>query len=147
MSDQATQSITIAASTVKCFDAVADLEQYPNWAHDIKEAKIRSVDAEGRPSEVEFRAAAMGRSTRYTLAYDFSSAPAELSWSLVAGDIMRTLDGTYKFMPSDSVPGGTDISYHLEVDLVVPLPGFVKRRAEARIVHTALQELKALLEG
>jgi hypothetical protein len=29
----------------------------------------------------------------------------------------------------------------------VPLPGFVKRRAEARIVHTALDELKAAAEG
>ncbi len=146
MSDQATQSITIVASPERCYAAVADVEQYPQWANDIKESKIRSVDNNGRPQHVEFRAAAMGRSTRYILNYDFSGAPGTISWSLDSGDIMRTLDGAYTFTASTSTPGATDVAYHLEVDLVVPLPGFVKRRAEARIVHTALQELKALLE-
>ena len=146
MSDQATQSICIAATPEQCFSAVANVEQYPSWAHDIKEANVRSSGNDGRPHHVEFRAAAMGRSTRYILNYDFSGAPNTVSWSLESGDIMRTLDGTYTFASSTTVPGATDVAYHLEVDLVVPLPGFVKRRAEARIVHTALQELKALLE-
>jgi hypothetical protein len=35
----------------------------------------------------------------------------------------------------------------LTVDLTVPLPGFVKRRAEGRIMHTALKELKARAEA
>jgi len=29
----------------------------------------------------------------------------------------------------------------------VPIPGFVKRRAEARIIKTALSELKGRVEG
>jgi hypothetical protein len=29
---------------------------------------------------------------------------------------------------------------------VIPLPGFVKRRAEHKIVHTALDELRAHVE-
>jgi hypothetical protein len=33
------------------------------------------------------------------------------------------------------------------VDLKVPLPGFVKRRAEGRIMGTALKELKVRVEG
>ena len=37
--------------------------------------------------------------------------------------------------------------YELEVELVVPLPGFVKRRAELKIMHTALRELKARVEA
>jgi len=40
----------------------------------------------------------------------------------------------------------TRVTYHLAVDLVVPLPGFVKRRAESKIVHTALRELRAHVE-
>jgi hypothetical protein len=32
------------------------------------------------------------------------------------------------------------------VDLKVPLPVFVKRRAEGRITYTALKELKARVE-
>ncbi len=36
--------------------------------------------------------------------------------------------------------------YDLEVELVVPLPNIVKHRAEIKIIHTALQDLKARVE-
>jgi len=39
------------------------------------------------------------------------------------------------------------VSYQLAVELAVPLPGFLKRRAESRIMHTALDELKAYIEA
>jgi hypothetical protein len=38
------------------------------------------------------------------------------------------------------------VTYHLEVDLIVPIPGFVKRRAEGKIMGTALRELKKRVE-
>jgi hypothetical protein len=93
--------------------------------------------------KVEYRASALGRSTHYTLAYDYSQAPERLSWSLVEGDIMRTIDGAYTFEPHGA---GTDVTYSLQVELIVPLPGFVKRRAEVRILHT-LKELKTRAES
>jgi hypothetical protein len=60
---------------------------------------------------------------------------------------MRRLDGAYDLTPVDGDPNSTDVTYHLSVDLVVPLPGFVKRRAEAKIMHTALRELRAHVEA
>jgi hypothetical protein len=38
------------------------------------------------------------------------------------------------------------VTYTLSIELVVPLPGFVKRRAEVRILNT-LKELKARVES
>ena len=87
MAEQATQQITVEATPERCFEVVTDFERYPEWAPDVKEAKVVERDAEGRPLEVEFRAAAMGRSTRYQLRYDLSGAPSHLSWSLTHGDI------------------------------------------------------------
>lgn len=46
-----------------------------------------------------------------------------------------------------SEPGSTEVIYQLAVDLKGPLPAFVKRRAEARIVRTALDELKRHVEA
>jgi len=146
MADQATQRMTIGASPERCFAATIDFEHYPSWARDIKEARVVKRDDQSRGVEVAYRAAAMGRSTSYVLRYDYSRAPERLSWVLVEGDIMRRLDGTYHFAPVDGDPDATDVTYHLAVELVVPLPGFVKRRAEARIVNTALRELKAHVE-
>lgn len=140
MSDQATQRMRIEAPLDDVWAALTDFERYPEWARDLKDVTVLERDEEGRAVLVRFRAAAMGRSTQYVLRYDWSDAPNTLPWELVQGDIMRVLDGRYELSEDDGV---TDVTYHLTVDLVVPLPGFVKRRAESRIIGTALRELRA----
>ena len=147
MADQATERATIDAPPERCFEIALDFERYPEWARDIKQATVKERDDQGRGTRVAYRVAAMGRSAHYTLAYDYSKAPRELSWELVEGDIMRRLDGRYVFEPSSSTDGATDVTYHLTVELVVPLPGFVKRRAESKIMGTALDELKKRVES
>ena len=143
MLDQATDTETIAASPQRCYDVAVDFERYPEWAHDVKEATVRERDAQGRPVLVEYRASALGRSTHYVLRYDYSQAPARLSWHLAEGDIMRAIDGEYRF---ESRGERTDVTYSLSIDLIVPLPGFIKRRAEGRILHT-LKDFKARCES
>ena len=144
MAETASQTITIAAPGDRVWAIAADVERYPDWAKDVKDVIVRARDGQGRPSEVEFRASALGRSTHYTLSYDYSQAPAVLAWSMLRGDIMRTIDGAYHF--SSNADGGTDVRYDLEIELVVPLPGFVKRRAEVRILNT-VRELKTRAES
>ena len=144
MTDRAAQTTLINAPLQTCWDIVLDFEKYPDWAKDVKEAVIRDRDNQGRASRVEYRASALGRSTHYTLEYDYSEQPARLSWHLVEGDIMRALNGAYSFVEVDN---GTQVFYELELELVVPLPGFVKRRAEARILIEAIKELKARAES
>ena len=41
----------------------------------------------------------------------------------------------------------TEVVYNLDVDLLVRLPGFVKRRAESKIVHAAVDDLRERLEA
>ena len=56
-------------------------------------------------------------------------------WSMIASAILLAV------VASAQVPARTHST------LVLPIPGFVKRRAEARILKTALADLKALIEG
>jgi uncharacterized membrane protein len=144
MAETAFQTITIAAPMERVYSIASDFERYPEWAKDVKEATVRSRDDEGRPVEVESRASALGRSTHYTLAYDYSEAPKVLGWTMLRGDIMRSIDGAYNFMENGN--GGVEVRYDLAIELVVPLPGFVKRRAEQRILNT-VRELKARSES
>jgi ribosome-associated toxin RatA of RatAB toxin-antitoxin module len=144
MAEQATQTTTILATPERCFEVATDFERYPEWARDVKEAVVRERDDQGRATLVEYRASALGRSTHYTLAYDYEGAPLRMTWSMVKGDIMRAIDGAYLFEPDDN--GHTHVVYDLSVELVVPLPGFVKRRAEVRILNT-LKELKTRAES
>jgi ribosome-associated toxin RatA of RatAB toxin-antitoxin module len=147
MTDQATQRAIIHAPPERCFAVAIDFARYPEWASDIKQATVLTRDADGRGSEVEYRAAALGRSTTYVLRYNYGSNPLRLSWRLMRGDLMHRLDGEYEFAPVEGDPDSTEVTYYLSVDLAVPLPGFVKRRAEARIMHIALGELKAAAES
>jgi ribosome-associated toxin RatA of RatAB toxin-antitoxin module len=145
VAEQATERMVVAASPARCFEVSSDIGAYPQWAADIKNVTIDERDEQGRPRVVTFRAAAFGRSTSYTLAYDYSRAPDVLSWVQTAGDITSKLDGQYVFAPSGD--GGTEVTYHLEVEMKVPLPGFIKMRAQSRIMSIALRELKARVES
>jgi ribosome-associated toxin RatA of RatAB toxin-antitoxin module len=147
MADRAHERSTVAASADRLWAVATDFERYPTWAHDLKQAQVLARDSEGRGTRVRFRAAAMGRSTSYTLDYDYGEAPQRLSWTLHEGDIMRRLDGYYEFTPVVGDAHATDVDYTLTVELVIPLPGFVKRRAETKVIHTALRELKAFVES
>ncbi len=137
-SESAVEQATVSATTGRCFEVVSDLEAYPDWVQGISSVVITEHDDQGRPSRASFQVEAIGRSASYELAYDYSEAPRQLSWTLVSGDIMKTLDGAYTFSESVDLPGGTDVRYELRIDLAVPLPGFVKRRAEGKIIEAAL---------
>ena len=91
MAESATQTITIGAPPDHCFAVATDFPRYPEWAKDVKEAVVQETDEQGRATTVEFRASALGRSTHYTLGYDYSAAPDKLSWKLIRGDIMRAI--------------------------------------------------------
>jgi hypothetical protein len=79
------------------------------------------------------------------LEYDYSGAPGEFSWKFVEGDMLRRLDGTYRFEPES--PSSTRVYYELAVELSMPLPGLVKRRAAGLIMGSALKELKKQVEA
>ena len=145
MAEQASERLIMRATPEQCVAVVTDFERYPEWAADVKAVTVAERDDQGRPVEVAYRAAAFGRSTSYALRYDYADAPHELSWVQVTGDITSRLDGRYVFEPTGD--GDTEVAYYLTVELRVPIPGFVKRRAEGRIISTALKDLKARVEG
>ena len=143
MADRVTETTTIAAPPEVVREVLLDFDRYPDWAKDLKAVEVVDRDAQGRGTTVRFRAAGMGRSTSYTLVYDHED-PTRVAWVLTKGDLTNKLDGHYAFTP---VADGTRVDYELEVELKVPLPGFVKRRTQGRIMHTALGELKARVEN
>ena len=144
MTDSASERIRVDAPADRCFDVAVDFESYPEWARDVREAKVLETDAEGRGTKVEYRAAALGKSIRYVLEYDYAEAPVAFSWHLVEGDMLRRLDGTYRFEAEDD--GSTRVHYDLTVEIGVPLPGLIKRRAAGLIMGSALKELKAQVD-
>ena len=144
MSQRAVESILVNAKPEALYELASDFANYPSWVADLKKVTIVAKDESGRPLDVEFRAAAFGRSSTYTLRYNYDDAPTTLRWSQVSSDLTTTLNGSYTFTADGS---GTRVAYELEVELFVPIPNFVKNRAASRIQTQALRELKARAES
>ena len=147
MQEHAIERTIVEASPSLCAAVVADVASYPEWAKAIEAAEVLAADDAGRPELVSFVAAGFGRRTSYTLRYDWSNAPAEVSWALEEGDVLATLDGSYRFEPEGGASDRTEVIYELSVGLAMPIPGFVRRRAETKILQLALPELKARVEA
>jgi ribosome-associated toxin RatA of RatAB toxin-antitoxin module len=144
MPDQAHEHIVVAAPPERCFEVATDFERYPLWAKDVKHIEVLGRDEQGRGKTVEFRVAGLGRSIHYILEYDYAEADRAFSWRLVEGDVLRRLDGRYGFEPEN---GGTRVTYDLSVEIAIPMPGIIKRRAAGMIMGTALRELKKEVEA
>ncbi len=143
--EKTVESAIVAASPAECFATVTDFARYPEWAGDVKSVEVLETDSSGRAARVAFRAAAFGRSASYTLVYSYPTSDGlTLAWVQESADLTSKLDGSYEFRPLDD--GRTEVVYTLEVELLVPIPGFVKRRAESKIVHSALKDLKDRVE-
>jgi uncharacterized membrane protein len=144
VTQRATESIVVHAPPEVVYRVATDFEHYLDWVSELKRIEVLERDAIGRPVEVEFRAAAFGRSTTYTLHYDYSRAPDILAWHQTRGDVTSLLNGQYRFAPAEE---GTLLTYDLEVELSVPIPAFVRARAASRIQAQALRELKTQAEA
>ena len=144
VTQRATESVVVHAPPEVVYRVATDFEHYLDWVSELKKIDVLERDAIGRPVEVEFRAAAFGRSTTYTLHYDYSRAPEVLAWHQTRGDVTSSLKGEYRFAPAKE---GTLLTYDLEVELSVPIPAFVRARAASRIQAQALRELKAQAEA
>lgn len=144
MADEARESIHIDDTPEQCYAVAIAFERYPEWATDVKDVEVLERDGEGRGTQVRYEIAALGKTIGYILAYDYTEAPGGFAWRLVKADLLRRLDGAYRF---DAESGGTRVGYVLSVDVSLPLPGFMKRAAAGMIVDNAMKQLKAYVEA
>lgn len=145
MADQTTASITIAAPPAAVLAVICDFEAYPQWADAVKQAEILGRGTGERAELVHFKLDAGPIKDEYTLRYDWSEVPAVLRWELVEGQMLRSLVGSYAL--AATADGSTEVTYHLALDVKIPLLGMIKRKAEKIITDTALKELKKRVEG
>ena len=142
-------SVEVQATVEACYQVGIAIDAYPDWVENLAEAEVLTTDDSGRPLTAAFEATGLGRMSSYVLAYDHSDAPRALSWTLVSGDLTREIEGRYVFHDMTEAGGApmTEVDYELTIDLAVPLPGFVKRRAEDKIVRAALVRFKERVES
>src|SRR5215472_10899033 len=139
MAASTSSRIVVDAPRAEVMAVIADFATYPQWASAVRAAETLGQDADGRASRVRFRLDAGVVKDTYVLGYDWDG-DAGVRWHLAeAGSVISGMSGGYALAER---AGATEATYDLTVDLRVPMPGLLKRRAEKTIIDTALKGLK-----
>ncbi|MGB3353203.1 MAG: SRPBCC family protein [Mycobacterium sp.] len=144
MADKTAQTIYIDADPSTVMDVIADIGSYPDWVAEYKEAEVLEADEAGYPKVARLVLDASVLKDAMVLAYEWPADRNSVTWSLVSSTLLKSLDGAYRLKPKGS---GTDVTYELSVDLVIPMIGLLKRKAERRLTDTALKDLKKRAES
>lgn len=137
------ESIDIDAELGAVYDVIGDVESYPEWLEEFKEAEVLATREDGWVERARFTLASMGMSINMVLAYTYDDT--RMSWELVEGDMINRNDGAYDLV--DNGDGTTTLSYELLVEANVPLPGMVRRRLAKKTVVDALKAIKQRAEA
>jgi ribosome-associated toxin RatA of RatAB toxin-antitoxin module len=144
MPEHAEGSAEVFATPAEVMEVVADFNAYPDWVGNLEEVDVLARDRRGRGTRVAFRLRTPVGDQAYTLAYHYQPRDAGISWTYVEGTL-EDLAGAYVLEATGD--GTTRVTYRLEVELGVPLPGLVKRQAARQIVRSALNDLKRRVES
>jgi hypothetical protein len=145
MSDLSSSTITIDAPLADVQGALFALDQYPAWSSAIKASEVVEKDEQGRATKVKMTIDAGMMKDRVILDYDWSQAPAQLSFSLDEADLLTGMDGSYSIKAIDE--DTTQVTYELGVSLSMPVPAMMRQKAEKATIDQALAQLKAALEA
>lgn len=146
MADRTRASIQIGAPAADVMAVIADLPSYPQWTGEVKQAEILQQDpASGRAARVRLSIDAGALRDRQVLDYTFDGDRA-VHWTLVEGDMLRSLEGSYVLTQADD-GAATTVEYTLAVDAKIPLFGMMKTKIEKVIIDRALAGLKKRVEA
>ncbi len=145
MADRAEGTTTIEATPAEVMAVISDFEAYPEWNRELRTVNIVERDSRRRPIEVAFGFSGGGFDAEYTLVYEYAPRNRGVSWTTKsASGAVRDVEGEYEL---EALPGATEVTYRLAVDLNIPLPGFVKRQAQKQILKAGLEGLKRRVES
>lgn len=144
MADRTAQTIYIDADPRTVMDVIADIASYPEWVSEYTETEVLETDEAGYPKVARLVLEAAVLRDTMVLEYDWAPDRESVRWSMLSSTLLKSLDGAYRLTPHGT---GTDVTYELSVDLLVPMIGLLKRKAERRLTETALKDLKRRVEG
>jgi ribosome-associated toxin RatA of RatAB toxin-antitoxin module len=144
MPEHAEGTTEVDASPAEVMAVIADFDAYPDWVGNLEDVQVLARDRRGRGTRVAFRLRTPVLTAAYTLAYRYAPRDEGVSWRYVEGTL-QDLTGSYALEQTDDRT--TRVTYRLDVELGMPLPGLVKRQAAKQIVRSALSDLKRRVES
>jgi carbon monoxide dehydrogenase subunit G len=144
MGTSTSSTIDVAAPKADVMAVIADFAEYPQWATALRSAEVLETGPDGRAAAVRFVLDAGLVRDSYVLAYTWDG-DTQVSWQLAEpGSVIAEMTGGYLLSDHGA---GAEVKYELTVDIRIPMPGLLKRKAEKMIIDTALKGLKARAES
>lgn len=144
MSEFSSGTVIVDAPLADVATQLSNVAEYPQWLSSIKKVEVTQSDDQGRVLKANVSIDAGVMKDRATLDYDWSGAPAEISFSLDEADLMTAMDGKYILKAIDG--DTTEVTYQLGVELSMPVPRMMIAKTEKATIDSALAELQSHFE-
>ena len=139
MSEKSVSTVVIDAPLADVQAALFEIGSYPEWLSSIKKADVIERDGEDRVLKAKLAIDAGMMKDRVTLDYDWSAAPATLSFTMDEADLLTQMDGTYTLKALDA--DSTQVTYELEIAVSMPVPAMMITKGQQQTIDAALKEL------
>jgi ribosome-associated toxin RatA of RatAB toxin-antitoxin module len=137
MATSDSREVVIEASPEQILDVIADVESTPTWSPQYQRAEVLESYDDGRPKRVKMKVKSAGISDEQVVEYSWTENKA--SWTLVSAGQLKSQDASYTLTPEGDK---TKVKFDITIDLSVPLPGFVLKRAMKGAMETATDGLR-----
>lgn len=132
---------TIATTPDTIMTVLADLPGMLAWSP-AQSVEVTESDDAGRPRQARWRERYGPLQDEFVLRYQWHDRA--VSWWLLHGRILKRENGRFEL---DALRcGGTQLTYSLELGIVVPLPPCVRTRIESLVIASTLESLKKHVE-
>ena len=137
MATSDSREVVIEASPEEVLDVIADVESTPDWSSQYQSAEILESYDDGKPRRVKMKIKTAGISDEQVVEYTWSGDVVR--WTLVSAGQLKAQDASYTLTPDGDK---TKVKFDIKVDLSVPMPGFVLKRAMKGAMETATDGLR-----
>ena len=137
MATSDSREVVIEASPEEILDVIADVEATPTWSPQYQSCQILDAYDDGRPRQVKMKIKTAGISDEQVVEYTWTEN--KVSWTLISAGQLKAQDASYTLIPDGEK---TKVKFDITVDLSVPLPGFILKRAMKGGVETATDGLR-----
>ena len=143
MGQKVNDTTQIGAPPDVVWNVITELSTYPEWAGGVRGTEVLEANDDGSPHRARFTVDAKVAEIHYVIEYRY--VDYDIYWHLLEGDMISQLNGEYRLYETED--GGTEVHYALEVDVDLPVPGFMKKRAARSILEQGLSGLKGQAEA
>jgi ribosome-associated toxin RatA of RatAB toxin-antitoxin module len=137
MATSDSREVVIEATPQEILDVVADIDATPSWSPQYQSAEVMDTYDDGRPRRVKMTIKAAGITDTQVIEYTWTEN--KVSWTLIRATQLKKQDASYTLTPDGDK---TRVKFDITIDLAVPLPGFILKRAMKGGTETATDGLR-----